>query len=114
MENFMSTLTNIAGGFGSLMTALTNAGVTPSNALAAVKSLAGNTQLKNTLTALVNQMVVNEGNAANLTKLASDVGTTPGCPAAIVALANSAATLGLPPTEFMQNIEMIETEIAKL
>ena len=110
----MSTLTNIAGGFGSLMTALTNAGVTPTNALAAVKSLAGNTQLKNSLTSYATQMVVNEGNAANLSKLASDIGTTPGCPAAIIALANAAAAPALSPTEFMQNIEMIEAEISKL
>jgi hypothetical protein len=100
--------------FSTVFNALTTSGVASNAAMSLLKSLAGNTQLKATLTAQVNQLVANESNAAALQKLAIDIETTPGCPTAIVGLANAVAAPGLTAPQFMQIVEQMETEIGKL
>jgi hypothetical protein len=75
--------------------------------------LAGNYALKKTLTALVNQAIVNEANVPVLQHIAMTIEATPGTPPGIVSLAPSLATqttaLG-----FMQVVQSLETEINKL
>lgn len=101
-------------GMGSIITTLTNAGVTPANAITAAKSLlAGNTALRSTLQGLTNQMVVNQGNPANVQRLAQTIETTPGATPIIISAAQAvgAATT---PADFVSGINALETQINAL
>ena len=98
----------------SIVNDLTAAGITPTNAFSAAKGLlTGNSALKATLMALANQMIINEGNAANIQKLASTIATTPGATALIIAAANAASS-SASQTEFTTNLTNLEAAINAL
>ena|ERR1700720_2536201 len=98
----------------SILTALTSAGLTPTNAFTAAKSLlSGNGALKSTLMALANQMVANEGNPANIQKLAQTIATTPGASPMVIVAANAAAT-ATTQTEFTTNLTSLDAAIAAI
>jgi hypothetical protein len=95
----------------SIVNDLTAAGITPSNAFSAAKGLlTGNGALKATLMAQANQMIANEGNAANIQKIASNIATTPGATPMVIAAANAAATAATQ-TEFTTNLTNLEAAI---
>jgi hypothetical protein len=85
-----------------------------SSALTNLESvLAGNYTLRKTLTALVNQAVVNESNVPVLQHIAMTIEATPGTPPGIVSLAPSLATQ-TSALAFMQVVQSLEVEINKL
>lgn len=107
----MSTL---SASLSNIFSSLTSSGVAESTAQSVVKSLIGNSALKNTLTSLVQQAVVNQNNAAALSKLATDIATTPGCPQLIAMAAPGLVSAAQNPTQFMSLVGSMESQINQL
>lgn len=107
----MSTLST---SLGTLFNTLTSSGVAEATAQAIVKGVAGNSALKSTLSGLIQQAVIDQNNPAALSKLATDISTTPGCPLLIANAAPGLVSAAQNPAQFMSLVGSIESQINQL
>jgi hypothetical protein len=97
-----------------MVSTLAKSGLSPSQAFSAAKSLlTGTGALKTTLLAQANQMVVNEGDPANLKLIAANIATTVGATPAIAAGAGAVASAATP-VDFMSALTSLEAQINAL
>ena len=107
----MSTLSTTAS---SLISTLTGSGMSLSSAISSAKTLLGFSAAKNSLSAMAAQLLLNEGNPANVAKIGTDMAPTPGCPQVIVSLTTNLSAPGITQQQFMDVYEDIENEIARM
>ena len=98
--------------FGSVLKALNTAGVSPTSIPSVMQAIAQLHAPSSTVTALLNQLMINVNNPDAIKTIVTQIESTPGVPSTVLPLLESLKAPNVTPLQISQSVTQIEAAVS--